>query len=340
MNGSKALGADADMTAPQSYNGIEGMKIRSFVSPYRVILRSPFCSFLCLFVTAPSLSMPPIRSYAPSDGRGPGSLRFLLKAVVRHSVFLVALVLVAGALPASAQGPSSSPVELSEVTPAAQNISPTASAAEPPQQEPVGTTRLPNIDTNPMPATSGTIGLSVETGEMLNRDGHFRFMAIASGAARKRGGIELRDQCGMGLPEMGQSLHRFSAGSGNAGRQSKPIEPEHGSQPHAISAISKHHLPQPGAGPEPGIRGGLLVRVAKRLRPRGRDNRSEIRIALGATWSPAEPFHTQRRDHSDAVFGQRAAGKRHADRGIRGHGTGCDQPKFLEPGSGHGECRV
>ena len=104
-----------------------------------------------------------------SDGRGPGSLRFLLKAVVRHSVFLVALgVLVAGALPASAQGPSSSPVELSEVTPAAENASPTASAAEPPQQEPVGTTRLPNIDINPMPATSGTIGLfTVETGEML-----------------------------------------------------------------------------------------------------------------------------------------------------------------------------
>jgi hypothetical protein len=77
-------------------------------------------------------------------------------------------VLVAGALPASAQGPSSSPVELSEVTPAAESASPAANTASPPQQAPVGTTRLPNIDINPMPATSGTIGLfTVETGEML-----------------------------------------------------------------------------------------------------------------------------------------------------------------------------
>src|SRR5580704_849632 len=105
-----------------------------------------------------------------SDGRGPGSLRLLLKAAVRHTVFFVAFgaVLVAGALPASAQGPSSSPVELSEVTPAAESASPAANTASPPQQAPVGTTRLPNIDINPMPATSGTIGLfTVETGEML-----------------------------------------------------------------------------------------------------------------------------------------------------------------------------
>lgn len=105
-----------------------------------------------------------------SDGRGPGSLRLLLKAAVRHTVFFVAFgaVLVAGAIPASAQGPSSSPVELSEATPAAESASPAANTASPPQQAPVGTTRLPNIDINPMPATSGTIGLfTVETGEML-----------------------------------------------------------------------------------------------------------------------------------------------------------------------------
>ena len=105
-----------------------------------------------------------------SDGRGPGSLRLLLKVAFRHTVFFVAfgVVLVVAATPASAQGPSSSPVELTEVTPAAENASPAANTASPPQQAPVGTTRLPNIDINPMPATSGTIGLfTVETGEML-----------------------------------------------------------------------------------------------------------------------------------------------------------------------------
>jgi hypothetical protein len=105
-----------------------------------------------------------------SDGRGPGSPRLLLKAAVRHTVFFVAFgaVLVAGAIRASAQGPSSSPVELSEATPAAESASPAANTASPQQQAPVGTTRLPNIDINPMPATSGTIGLfTVETGEML-----------------------------------------------------------------------------------------------------------------------------------------------------------------------------
>lgn len=105
-----------------------------------------------------------------SDGPGPGSLRLLLRAALRHTVLFVAFgaVLAAGALPAWAQSPSSSPVELSEATPAAESTPAAASTASPAQQAPVGTTRLPNIDINPMPATSGTIGLfTVETGEML-----------------------------------------------------------------------------------------------------------------------------------------------------------------------------
>ena len=105
-----------------------------------------------------------------SDGRGPGSLWLLLRAAFRHTAFVVAFgaVLAAGALPASAQSPSSAPIEVSEVTPAAESASPATNTASPPQQAPVGTTRLPNIDTNPMPSTSGTIGLfTVETGEML-----------------------------------------------------------------------------------------------------------------------------------------------------------------------------
>jgi hypothetical protein len=77
--------------------------------------------------------------------------------------------LAAGNLPASAQNSSSSPVEVSEATPAAESASPAANTAAPPQQAPVGTTRLPNIDINPMPSTRGTIGLfTVETGEMLD----------------------------------------------------------------------------------------------------------------------------------------------------------------------------
>lgn len=105
-----------------------------------------------------------------SDGRGPGSLRLLLRAAFRHTAFFVAFgaVLAAGALPAAAQSAGNSPVEVSEATPAAESASPAAKTASPPQQAPVGTTRLPNIDTNPMPGTSGTIGLfTVETGEML-----------------------------------------------------------------------------------------------------------------------------------------------------------------------------
>src|SRR5580658_1506242 len=105
-----------------------------------------------------------------SDGRGPGRLRLLLRAAVRRMAFFAAFgaVLAASALPASAQGPSSSPVEVSEATPAAESSPPAANTALPPQQAPVGTTRLPNIDINPMPGTSGTIGLfTVETGEML-----------------------------------------------------------------------------------------------------------------------------------------------------------------------------
>lgn len=105
-----------------------------------------------------------------SDRRGTRSLRLLVKAAFRHTVFFAAFgaVLAAAAIPASAQSPGSSPVELSEVAPAAENPSPAVNTASPPQQEPVGTTRLPNIDINPMPGTSGTIGLfTVETGEML-----------------------------------------------------------------------------------------------------------------------------------------------------------------------------
>ena len=105
-----------------------------------------------------------------SDGRGPGSLWLLLRAAFRHTAFVVAFgaVLAAGALPASAQSPSSAPIEVSEVTPDAESASPATNTASPPQQAPVGTTRLPNIDINPMPSTSGTIGLfTVETGEML-----------------------------------------------------------------------------------------------------------------------------------------------------------------------------
>ncbi len=94
-----------------------------------------------------------------SDGPGPGSLRLLLRAAFRHTAFVVAFgaVLAAGALPASAQSPNSSPVEVSEATPPAESASPAANTTSPPQRAPVGTTRLPNIDTNPMPGTSGTI---------------------------------------------------------------------------------------------------------------------------------------------------------------------------------------
>jgi hypothetical protein len=78
-------------------------------------------------------------------------------------------VLAASAIPTSAQSPTDPPaVALSKLTPAPNSTPPEENAAEPPQQAPVGTTRLPNIDINPMPATSGTIGLfTVETGETL-----------------------------------------------------------------------------------------------------------------------------------------------------------------------------
>ena len=106
-----------------------------------------------------------------SDGLGPGSRWLLLGAVLRYRACFVALgtLLVASAIPGLAQGPSDpTGAEASKVASAAAGASPEANAANPPQRAPVGTTRLPNIDINPMPATSGTIGLfTVETGEML-----------------------------------------------------------------------------------------------------------------------------------------------------------------------------
>lgn len=105
-----------------------------------------------------------------SDGRGPQTPRLPLRSAFRHWVLFAAFggLLASGSMPAWAQGPSSPPVEVSEAAPAAESTSSAAKPAAPPQQAPVGTTRLPNIDTNPMPGTSGTIGIfTVETGEMM-----------------------------------------------------------------------------------------------------------------------------------------------------------------------------
>ena len=275
-----------------------------------------------------------------SDGRGPGSLRLLLRAAFRHTVFFVAFgaVLVAGAIPASAQSPSSSPVELSEVTPAAESTSPAANTASPPQQAPVGTTRLPNIDMNPMPATSGTIGLfTVETGEMLesgwsfsiygNRFGRMPGSVVVSNyginvgwAYRKWVNLytvfqpEVATQVGnpsqlsldtppnvMQFPQYQNTIYRtLGPGQNPAYVEDFPFVSRNDSGPGDVTI---------------GVKFGLLSERHGRA---------------------AEPFHTQRRHHSDALYGQRAAGKRHADRGIRGHGHGGHQPQFLEPDSGRG----
>jgi hypothetical protein len=99
-----------------------------------------------------------------SDGRGLRSLRLVIRAALRHAVLFVSFgaLLAASAIPALAQS------AIANLTPDANSTPPEPKAADPSQQAPVGTTRLPNIDINPMPATSGTIGLfTVETGEML-----------------------------------------------------------------------------------------------------------------------------------------------------------------------------
>lgn len=104
-----------------------------------------------------------------NDGRGPRTRQLPLRTALRHWVLFVAFggLLATGSIPAWAQGPSSPPVEVSEAAPAPETTSPAANPASP-QQAPVGTTRLPNIDTNPVPGTSGTIGIfTVETGEMM-----------------------------------------------------------------------------------------------------------------------------------------------------------------------------
>jgi hypothetical protein len=56
------------------------------------------------------------------------------------------------------------------------------------QQEPSGTTGLPNIDVNPIPATSGTLGLfTLETGELL--ESGWSFSAYANRFTRMPGSV-------------------------------------------------------------------------------------------------------------------------------------------------------
>jgi len=106
-----------------------------------------------------------------SDGPAPGRLRLILGAAARHITFVVAFggLLAASAVPTLAQSPADAQAVALSTVPAEPNSAvPDAKAAETPQRAPVGTTRLPNSDVNPMPGTSGTIGIfTVETGEML-----------------------------------------------------------------------------------------------------------------------------------------------------------------------------
>ena len=126
-----------------------------------------------------------------SDGRTSASLRLLFGSVLCRTALRVAFgaVLATSAIPTLAQSLTGPPaVALSQLGPAPDSTRPEANAAEPAQQAPAGTTRLPNIDMNPMPATSGTIGLfTVETGETL--ESGWSFSIYGNRFGRMPGGV-------------------------------------------------------------------------------------------------------------------------------------------------------
>ncbi len=123
------------------------------------------------------------------QGQDPKS-RWLRTTVLRHKALVLVLgaSVLAAAIPALAQtstDPSSN--EVANLRPGLGGPSPDADAPEPPQGGPTGTTRLPNSDLNPMPATSGTLGLfTLESGEMLESGWSFLpSMEIASRACQE-----------------------------------------------------------------------------------------------------------------------------------------------------------